>query len=155
MTITRNTTIELRIAQDYLNPFAPPAAAQLSNELADYLCEQAWYHPQLSLRIQCPADQQAPLGEAIARTFTARAQRLKQSIALQRMEALLLIGLAILLVLGAQALQVKGTLAVGIVTITAWMLVWRAAEICFLDIRSSHRDRRRCERLASAPREFH
>jgi len=65
-----------------------------------------------------------------------------------------LLGLAILLVLGAQALDVKGTLAVGVVTITAWMLVWRAAEIFFLDIRSSQRDLRRCRRIADAPRQF-
>ncbi len=152
--MTKTKTIEVLISRDYLNPYAPAAAAQLNAELVDYLCESAWYHPHLRLQIQCPADQQAQLGEAIGRTFTEKALRLKQAVALQRLEALVLLGLAILLVLGAQALEVKGTLAVGVVTITAWMLVWRAAEIFFLDIRSSQRDLRRCRRIADAPRQF-
>ena len=49
--------IDLTISRDYLEPFASPSTPKLCPELVDYLSENAWYHPELSLQISCPEDE--------------------------------------------------------------------------------------------------
>mgnify|MGYP003435695622 FL=1 len=122
--------------------------------LADYLSENAWYHPELSLQISCPEDERERLQQAISNTFTQKSEQLSATINTQRLVALVLLVLAIALVLAATALGVEGTIPVGLVTVTAWMLVWRTAEIFLLDIRSNLRERRKCQRIVSAPKHF-
>lgn len=122
--------------------------------LVDYLSENAWYHPELSLQISCPEDERERLQQAISNTFTQKSEQLSATINTQRLVALVLLVLAIALVLAATALGVEGTIPVGLVTVTAWMLVWRTAEIFLLDIRSNLRERRKCQRIVSAPKHF-
>jgi hypothetical protein len=66
----------------------------------------------------------------------------------------MLLVLALALVLSATALGIEGTISAGVVTIIAWMLVWRTGEIFILDIRSDQRELRKYQRIASAPRHF-
>lgn len=146
--------IDLTITHDYLSPFAAPDTPKLCPELVDYLSESAWYHPELNLQIRCPEDERERLQQAISNTFAEKSEQLRGDIGTQRLVALVLLGLAIALVLAATALGVEGTIPVGVVTVTAWMLVWRSAEIVFLDIRSSNRERRKYQRIASAPKQF-
>lgn len=146
--------IDLTISRDYLEPFASPSTPKLCPELVDYLSENAWYHPELSLQISCPEDERERLQQAISNTFTQKSEQLSATINTQRLVALVLLVLAIALVLAATALGVEGTIPVGLVTVTAWMLVWRTAEIFLLDIRSNLRERRKCQRIASAPKHF-
>lgn len=56
--------------------------------------------------------------------------------------------------LAATSLGVEGTIKVGVVTVTAWMMVWRTAEIFLLEIRSRRRELRKYQRIISAPRSF-
>ncbi|MNY07148.1 hypothetical protein D3C86_1399360 [compost metagenome] len=146
--------IDLTITHDYLNPFASLDHPRLRPELADYLSDSAWYHPELSLQIRCPEDERERLQHAISNTFTEKSEQLRGNIGTQRLVALVLLGLSLSLALAATALGIEGTLPVGVVTVTAWMLVWRSAEIFFLDIRSSNRERRKYQRIASAPKHF-
>ena len=146
--------IDLTISRDYLDPFASPSTPKLCPELVDYLSENAWYHPELSLQISCPEEERERLQQAISNTFAQKSEQLSATINTQRLVALVLLALAIALVLTATALGVEGTIPVGLVTVTAWMLVWRTAEIFLLDIRSNLRERRKCQRIASAPKHF-
>lgn len=146
--------IDLTISRDYLEPFASPSTPKLCPELVDYLSENAWYHPELSLQISCPEDERERLQQAISNTFTQKSEQLSATINTQRLVAVVLLVLAIALVLAATALGVEGTIPVGLVTVTAWMLVWRTAEIFLLDIRSNLRERRKCQRIVSAPKHF-
>jgi len=146
--------IDLTISRDYLEPFASPSTPKLCPELVDYLSENAWYHPELSLQISCPEDERERLQQAISNTFAQKSEQLSATINTQRLVALVLLVLAIALVLAATALGVEGTIPVGLVTVTAWMLVWRTAEIFLLDIRSNLRERRKCQRIVSAPKHF-
>lgn len=73
----------------------------------------------------------------------------------QRLVALTLLGLALALVLAGTALGIEGTIPVGVVTVTAWMLLWRSAEIFFLDIRGINRQQRKYQRIASASKQFY
>lgn len=146
--------IDLTIKQDYLNPYASPDKPKLSPELLDYLLDNAWYHPRLSLHISCPEGERERLQQAIGNTFAQKSGNLRRDISTQRLVALVLAGLAIALVLAATALGVENTIPLGIVTITAWMLVWRSGEILLLDIRSERRNLRKYQRIASAAKHF-
>ena len=146
--------LDLTISRDYLEPFASPSTPKLCPELVDYLSENAWYHPELSLQISCQEDERERLQQAISNTFTQKSEQLSATINTQRLVAVVLLVLAIALVLAATALGVEGTIPVGLVTVTAWMLVWRTAEIFLLDIRSNLRERRKCQRIVSAPKHF-
>ncbi|MGB4075374.1 hypothetical protein [Pseudomonas sp.] len=146
--------IDLTITHDYLNPFASPDTPRLSSELADYLSDSAWYHPELNLQIRCPEDERERLQHAISNTFSEKSEQLRGDIRTQRLVALVLFGVALALVLTAMALGIEGTIPVGVVTVTAWMLVWRSGEIFFLDLRSGKRELRKYQRIASAPKQF-
>ena len=146
--------IDLTITADYLNPFASPENPRLSPELVDYLSDNAWYHPELSLQIRCPEGEREHLQQAIANTFEQKSEQLRGDISGQRLVGLTLLALAIALVLAATALGVEGTIKVGVVTVTAWMMVWRTAEIFLLEIRSRRRELRKYQRIISAPRSF-
>ncbi|MBF8669907.1 hypothetical protein IR012_09955 [Pseudomonas putida] len=149
-----NKRIDLTITHDYLNPFASPDNPKLSPELVDYLSDSAWYHPELSLHVRCPEDERERLQQAISNTFTEKMEQLKGDIRIQRLVALTLLSLALALVLAGTALGIEGTIPVGVVTVTAWMLLWRSAEIVFLDIRSINRQQRKYQRIANAPMQF-
>ena len=146
--------IDLTITADYLNPFASPENPRLSPELVDYLSDNAWYHPELSLQIRCPEGERERLQQAIANTFEEKSEQLRGDISGQRLVGLTLLALAIALVLAATAMGVEGTIKVGLVTVTAWMMVWRTAEIFLLEIRSRRRELRKYQRIISAPRNF-
>lgn len=146
--------IDLTINHDYLNPFASPDTPRLSPELVDYLSDSAWYHTELSLQIRCPEDERDRLQQAISNTFSEKREQLRGDIRTQRLVALVLLGLALALVLAATALGIEGTIPVGVVTVTAWMLLWRSGEIFFLDLRSSNRELRKYQRIASAAKQF-
>ncbi len=146
--------IDLTITADYLNPFASPENPRLSPELVDYLSDNAWYHPELSLQIRCPEGERERLQQAIANTFEQKSEQLRGDISGQRLVGLTLLILAIALVLAATSLGVEGTIKVGVVTVTAWMMVWRTAEIFLLEIRSRRRELRKYQRIISAPRSF-
>jgi hypothetical protein len=146
--------IDLTITHDYLNPFASPENPRLSAELVDYLSVSAWYHPELSLQISCPEDERERLQQAIGNTFTEKSEQLRGDINTRRVVALTLLVLAITLVLVATAMGIEGTIAVGVVTVTAWMLVWRTAEIFLLDIRGDRRELRKYQRIANAEKHF-
>ena len=146
--------IELTISTDYLSPFASAENPKLGPELADYLSENAWYHPKLSLQISCPEGERERLQQAIANTFEQKSEQLRGDISGQRLVGLTLLILAIALVLAATSLGVEGTIKVGVVTVTAWMMVWRTAEIFLLEIRSRRRELRKYQRIISAPRSF-
>lgn len=150
--MTKN--IDLTITQDYLNPFAAPDNPRLSPELVDYLSNSAWYHPELCLQIRCPEHERERLQQAISNTFAEKSEQLRGDIRTQRRVALVLLGLSLSLVLAGTALGLEATIPVGVVTVTAWMLVWRSAEIFFLDIRSANRERRKYQRIANAPKQF-
>lgn len=64
--------IDLTISRDYLEPFASPSTPKLCPELVDYLSENAWYHPELSLQISCQEDERERLQQAISNTFTQK-----------------------------------------------------------------------------------
>lgn len=146
--------IDLTINHDYLNPFASADTPRLSPELVDYLSDSAWYYPELSLQIRCPEAERDRLQQAISNTFSEKSEQLRGNIRTQRLVALVLFGVALAMVLAAMALGIEGTIPVGIVTVTAWMLVWRSGEIFFLDLRSGNRELRKYQRLASAPKQF-
>lgn len=146
--------IDLTITADYLNPFASPDTPKLSTELVDYLMENAWYHTELTLQIRCPETERERLQQAIGNTFAQKSEQLRGDIRAQRLAALTLLGLALALVLAGTALGIEGTIPVGVVTVTAWMLLWRSAEIFFLDIRSANRQMRQYQRIANASRQF-
>lgn len=152
--IVMSKKIDLLIGHDYLNSFAPPNNPRLCPELVDYLSNSAWYHSELELQISCPQDEQDRLQQAIGNTFSERSEQLKGDVRAQRLGGLVLIALAIVLVLAATALGVEGTIPVGVVTVTAWMMIWRAAEIFLLDIRNSRRELRKYQRIISAPKHF-
>ncbi|HEK1688995.1 TPA: hypothetical protein SMR48_000196 [Pseudomonas putida] len=150
--MTKN--IDLTITPDYLNPFASPDNPKLSPELVEYLSDSAWFHPELSLQIRCPEEERVRLQQAIRNTFAQKSEQLSGDIRTQRLVALTLLGLALALVLAGTALGIEGTIPVGVVTVTAWMLLWRSAEIFFLDIRSVNRQLRKYQRIASASQQF-
>lgn len=152
--IVMSKKIDLLIGHDYLNSFAPPNNPRLCPELVDYLSNSAWYHSELELQISCPQGEQDRLQQAIGNTFSERSEQLKGDVRAQRLGGLVLIALAIVLVLAATALGVEGTIPVGVVTVTAWMMIWRAAEIFLLDIRNSRRELRKYQRIISAPKHF-
>lgn len=72
--------IDLTITADYLNPFASPENPRLSPELVDYLSDNAWYHPELSLQIRCPEGERERLQQAIANTFEQKSEQLRGDI---------------------------------------------------------------------------
>ena len=146
--------IDLTISEDYLNPFASPYNPKLSPDLVDYLLEGAGYHPELTLQIRCPEAERERLQQAISNTFAQKSEQLKGDIRAQRLVMLTLLGLALALVLAGTALGIEGTIPVGVVTVTAWMLLWRSAEIFFLDIRGANRQLRQYQRIASASKQF-
>lgn len=146
--------IDLTITHDYLNPFASPDNPRLCTELADYLLDEAGYQRELSLQVSCPVEERERLQQAIANTFAQKSEQLQGAISAQRLAGLGLLALAIALVLAATALGIEGTIPVGVVTVTAWMMVWRTAEIFLLDIRNSRRELRKYQRIGSAPRHF-
>ena len=146
--------IDLTISEDYLNPFASPDNPRLSPDLVDYLLEGAGYHPELTLQIRCPEAERERLQQAISNTFAQKSEQLKGDIRAQRLVMLTLLGLALALVLAGTALGIEGTIPVGVVTVTAWMLLWRSAEIFFLDIRGANRQLRQYQRIASASKQF-
>ncbi|HSC82227.1 MAG TPA: hypothetical protein VLC30_01300, partial [Pseudomonas sp.] len=94
------------------------------------------------------------LQQAISHTYTEKSDQLKGDIRAQRLGGLVLVVLAIALVLAATALGVEGTIPVGVVTVTAWMMIWRASEIFLLDIRNSRRELRKFQRIMSATKQF-
>ncbi|MBF7731259.1 hypothetical protein [Pseudomonas sp. N040] len=149
-----NKTIDLVIAQDYLNPFAPAHSPKLCAELADYLCDEASHHPSLSLEISCPAAEQERLGKAIRNTFEHRIAQLKREILALRLQGLVLLALAVGIVSLATEFNVEGTIPLGLVTITAWMLVWRTAEIFLLDIRAGFLNVRKYRHIINAQKRF-
>lgn len=146
--------IDLTISTDYLNPFASPGNPRLCTELADYLQDEAGFQRELSLQVSCPVEERERLQQAIANTFAQKSEQLRGDMNAQRLAGLALLALAIALVLAATALGVEGTIPVGVVTVTAWMMVWRTAEIFLLDIRNSRRQLRKYQRIGSAPRNF-
>ena len=146
--------IDLTITHDYLNPFASLDAPKLSPELADYLLDSAWYYPKLCLQINCPENERERLQQAISNTFAEKSEQLRGDIRTLRLVALTLLGLALALVLAGTALGIEGTIPVGVVTVTAWMLIWRSAEIFFLDIRNVNRQLRKYQRISSASKQF-
>jgi hypothetical protein len=146
--------IDLTITHDYLNPFASPDNPKLSPGLVDYLSDSAWHHPELCLQICCPQDERERLQQAISNTFAQKSEQLRGDIRSQRLVALTLLGLALALALAGTALGIEGTIPVGVVTVTAWMLLWRSGEIFFLDIRSANRQLRKYQRIASASKQF-
>ncbi|MDN4546175.1 hypothetical protein [Pseudomonas sp. C32] len=146
--------IDLTITHDYLNPFASPDNPKLSPELVDYLSDSAWYHHELCLQIRCPEDERERLQQAISNTFAEKSEQLRVDIRSQRLVALTLLGLALALALAGTALGIEGTIPVGVVTVTAWMLLWRSGEILFLDIRSANRQLRKYQRIANASKQF-
>ena len=70
------------------------------------------------------------------------------------MEALTLLGLALAVGLIGKALGNESTIPVAVFTVTVWMLLWRSAEIFFLDIGSAYRELRKYRRIASATKQF-
>lgn len=146
--------IELVVAQDYLNPFAAVQNPRLCPELSDYLTEEARNHPNLSMEINCPAEEQERLCKAISNTFGEKHSRLKTEILLLRLQGLVLLALGVALAITAEFYEVEGTVPLGIVTITAWMLTWRTGEIFLLDIRAGYRDLRMYQRIINAPKQF-
>jgi hypothetical protein len=146
--------IDLIIKHDYLNPFASADNPRLSPVLTDYLSASAWYHPELSLQISCPQDQRERLQQAIGNTFAEKSAKLRGDMSTLKRTGLMLLVLAFALVLAATALGIEGTISAGVVTIIAWMLVWRTAEIFILDIRSAQRELRKYQRIASASKHF-
>ncbi|QQE87388.1 hypothetical protein E0E50_09970 [Azotobacter chroococcum subsp. isscasi] len=146
--------IDLTIQHDYLNPFASPHNPRLCPELVDYLSDSTWYHSELELQISCPQDERERLQQAIGNTFAEKSEQLKGDISFQRLGGVVLVVLAISLVLVATALGVEGTIPVGVVTVTAWMMIWRAAEIFLLDIRKGRRELRKYRRIINAPKNF-
>ena len=146
--------IDLVIAQDYLNPFAAAHTPKLCSELADYLSDEASHQHSLSLEISCPAAEQERLGKAISNTFEQRIAQLKRDMLELRVQGFMLLILAVGIVMLATQFSVEGTIPLGIVTITAWMLVWRTAEICLLDIRAGFRDVRKYRHIINAQKHF-
>ncbi|MWV17953.1 hypothetical protein F3I16_18080 [Pseudomonas sp. L-22-4S-12] len=146
--------IDLVIRGDYLQPFTADNKPKLCPELADYLQDEAGYQRELSLQVSCPAEERERLQQAIANTFAQKSEQLHGDMNAQRLAGLALLALAIALVLAATALGIEGTIPVGVVTVTAWMMVWRTAEIFLLDIRNSRRQLRKYQRIASAPKQF-
>ncbi|MCC6076937.1 hypothetical protein ACFPTX_04470 [Pseudomonas sp. GCM10022188] len=146
--------IDLTIQQDYLNPFSSPDNPRLCPELVDYLSDSAWYHSELELQISCPQGERERLQRAIGNTFTEKSEQLRGNIRAQRRGGVVLAVLAIALVLAATALGVEGTIPVGVVTVTAWMMIWRTAEIFLLDIRHGRRELRKHQRILDAPKHF-
>lgn len=146
--------IDLTITSDYLNPFASEQNPKLSPELVEYLSENAWYHTDLSLNIRCPEGERERLQQALTTTFEQKSEQLRGDINRQQLGGLTLLVLAIALVLAATALGVEGTIKVGIVTVTAWMMVWRTAEIFLLETHNRRRELRKYQRIISAPRNF-
>ncbi|MDR0208838.1 MAG: hypothetical protein LBJ33_06690 [Pseudomonas putida] len=55
--------------------------------------------------------------------------------------------MALGLVLAGAARGIEGTIPVGVVTVTAWMLLWRSAEKFFLDLRNINRQQRKYQRI--------
>ncbi|VXC30612.1 conserved hypothetical protein [Pseudomonas sp. 8AS] len=146
--------IDLVIRGDYLQPFAADSKPKLCPELADYLLDEAGFQRELSLQVSCPVEERERLQQAISNTFAQKSEQLQGAIRAQRLAGLGLLALAVALVLAATALGVEGTIPVGVVTVTAWMMVWRTAEIFLLDIRNSRRELRKYQRIGSAPRNF-
>ena len=103
--------------------------------------------------ICCPEDERERLQQTISYTFAEKSE-LRGDIRTQRLVALTLLGLALALALAGTALGIEGTIPVGVVTVTAWMLLWRSGEILFLDIRSANRQLRKYQRLANASKQF-
>ena len=146
--------IDLVIAQDYLNPFAAEHTPKLCADLEDYLVEEAGHYLNLTIEISCAAEQQERLRKAISNTFGQKRTHLRTDILLLRLQGWVLLALAVALVIIAQSLAVEGTIPLGIVTITAWMLVWRTGEIFLLDLRAGYRDLRKYQRIIDAPKQF-
>ena len=148
--------IDLTITQNYLNPFASLDEPQLSPELADYLLDSAWYYPKLYLHINCPENERERLQHAISNTFGEKSEQVRGDIFTLKLEALILLGLglALAVVFIGKAIGVESTIPVAVFTVTVWMLLWRSAEIFFLDIRSAYRELRKYRRIASAQKQF-
>ena len=146
--------IELLITQDYLNPYTPAHNPKLCAELADYLFDETSHKLRPSFEISCPAAEQERLGKAISNNFEHRIDQLKIETLGLRLQGVVLLVLAIGLALLADHFNVKGTVPLGIITITAWMLVWRATEIYLLDIRANNRDVRKYRHILNAEKRF-
>ena len=146
--------IDLVIAEDYLTPFGAVQNPRLSPELADYLSTEAYYYPDLSLEIRCPAAEQERLGQAISNTFGQKCVHLRGDMRMLRVQAMCLLAMSLVLVLISTTLNIEGTISLGMVTIVAWMLVWRSAEIVLLDLRAANRDIKKFQRIIHAPKQF-
>ena len=146
--------IDLTITQDYLNPFASRNEPKLSQELTDYLLDSAWYYPKLCVQINCPENERERLQHAISNTFAEKSEQVRGDIFTLKLEALTLLGLALVVVFIGKALGIESTIPVAVFTVTVWMLIWRSAEIFFLDIRRAYRELRKYRRIASAPKQF-
>ena len=146
--------IDLVIAEDYLTPFGAVQNPRLSPELADYLSTEAYYYPDLSLEIRCPAAEQERLGQAISNTFEQKCVHLRGDMRPLRVQAMCLLAMSLVLVLISTTLNIEGTISLGMVTIVAWMMVWRSAEIVLLDLRAANRDIKKFQRIIHAPKQF-
>ncbi len=146
--------IDLVIAQNYLSPFAALHNPRLSPELVDYLSTEAYYYEDLQLEISCPAADQERLEQAISNTFEQMTVHLKGDMRMLRVQAICLLALSFALVMTSTTLNIEGTISLGMVTIVAWMMVWRAAEIMLLDLRAAKRDVRKYRRIIDAPKQF-
>lgn len=146
--------IDLVIAEDYLTPFGAVQNPRLSPELADYLSTEAYYYPDLSLEIRCPAAEQERLGQAISNTFGQKCVHLRGDMRMLRVQAMCLLAMSLVLVLISTTLNIEGTISLGMVTIVAWMMVWRSAEIVLLDLRAANRDIKKFQRIIHAPKQF-
>ena len=105
--------IDLVIAQDYLTPFGAVNNPRLCPELADYLTTEAYYHPDLSLEIRCPAAEQERLGQAISNTFEQKCVHLRGDMRMLRVQAMCLLALSLALVVVSTTLNIEGMISVG------------------------------------------
>ena len=149
-----NKTIDLVIPPHYLSPFASPQDPRLSTELADYLTTETAYLLNIQLNIRCPEREQAQLVKAIHNTFGQKCVHLKNDMRLLRIQAVSLLLLSLLLVVSSMQLKIEGTISLGMITIVAWMMVWRSAEIVLLDLRAAKRIIRQYQRIIQAPKQF-
>ena len=91
---------------------------------------------------------------AYSNTFAEKSEQVRGDILILQLEALTLQGLALAVGLIDNALGIESTIPVAVFTVTVWMLLWRSAEIFFLDIRSAYRELRKYRRIASATKQY-
>ena len=123
-------TIDLTITHDYLNPFASPDNPKLSPELVDYLSDSAG----TTTSCACTFAVQKRSVNACSRPSVIPLRKRgnnSEGYSHPTPGSVDAPGLALALVLAGTALGIEGTIPVGVVTVTAWMLLWRSAEIFF------------------------